>query len=466
MSAPQKKKQESSGSPAWMATFADLMSLLMCFFVLLLSFSEMDLQKYKQVAGSMKMAFGIQRKIKSDGTPKGTSIIAREYSPGRPQPTIMQVITQEAVDNDKQSLDFTDVKTESKESDDIYEEGQGGSPFDNESQSEAMYRNNEVTGEGVDKALAQYEKEATAESDSDSVATSGLDQSETEAEAEKEAAQDDSGFAEKIEKTVADATKLIQAMEEEIKKGMIHIETQGQRILVRIKEKGSFASGSADFQDGFLPVLEKLRTALIDVPGKLLVAGHTDNVPINTARFRSNWELSSSRAVSVVHELLKEKTLDHSRFLVEGHGDAHPLVSNDSRENRAINRRVELTIVQGDGTDDTAEETFEGIVNQALENQLELVEITETEPVEEQNPFENTAEPAEEVALIPEVSIDTLDEIDTSKLEMAEQIPPEPITEDIKTTNSLAQPELNKNSLEERIRRFTERMEKTKKTMK
>ncbi|MCV6605027.1 MAG: type VI secretion system protein TssL, partial [Porticoccaceae bacterium] len=73
-----------AGLPAWLATFADLMSLLMCFFVLLLSFSEMDVQKYKQVAGSMKDAFGVQNEINVKDIPKGTSIIAREFSPARP----------------------------------------------------------------------------------------------------------------------------------------------------------------------------------------------------------------------------------------------------------------------------------------------------------------------------------------------------------------------------------------------
>ena len=65
----------------------------------------------------------IQRDIKADGSPKGTSIIAREYSPGKPQPTLMQVIKENSIDETKESLDFTDAKTEFKESDDIYEQG-------------------------------------------------------------------------------------------------------------------------------------------------------------------------------------------------------------------------------------------------------------------------------------------------------------------------------------------------------
>ena len=72
-----------------MGTFADLMALLMCFFVLLLSFSEMDVQKYKQVAGSMAAAFGVQNKVQAKDIPKGTSVIAQEFSPGKPQPTLI-----------------------------------------------------------------------------------------------------------------------------------------------------------------------------------------------------------------------------------------------------------------------------------------------------------------------------------------------------------------------------------------
>ena len=78
--APAKVVEE--GLPGWVMTFADLMSLLMCFFVLLLAFSEMDVSKYKEMAGSMKNAFGVQREVKVKEPPKGINIIAREFSPG------------------------------------------------------------------------------------------------------------------------------------------------------------------------------------------------------------------------------------------------------------------------------------------------------------------------------------------------------------------------------------------------
>ncbi|MGB1236993.1 MAG: flagellar motor protein MotB [Pseudomonadales bacterium] len=102
------------GLPAWLATFGDLMSLLMCFFVLLLSFSEMDVLKFKQLAGSMREAFGVQNQIKVEDVPKGTSIIAQEFSPGRPEPTPLNEVRQMTVNNDMNTLD---IRSEQGESD-------------------------------------------------------------------------------------------------------------------------------------------------------------------------------------------------------------------------------------------------------------------------------------------------------------------------------------------------------------
>ncbi|MFT6438202.1 MAG: chemotaxis protein MotB, partial [Candidatus Azotimanducaceae bacterium] len=100
----EAEEEQSPGIPAWMATFADLMSLLMCFFVLLLSFSEMDVEKYKQVAGSMKNAFGVQSQVKVMDIPKGTSIIAQEFSPGKPQPSQIKTVNQFTTETTKASL--------------------------------------------------------------------------------------------------------------------------------------------------------------------------------------------------------------------------------------------------------------------------------------------------------------------------------------------------------------------------
>ena len=90
-----------AGAPLWMATFADLMSLLMCFFVLLLSFAEMDIQKYKAVSGSMKDAFGVQRQIKFKQDPLGTSFIMKNFGPGTPTFTPLPMIQQKSQNNIK-----------------------------------------------------------------------------------------------------------------------------------------------------------------------------------------------------------------------------------------------------------------------------------------------------------------------------------------------------------------------------
>ena len=92
------------GLPAYMSTFADLMALLMCFFVLLLSFAEMDAIKFKRLAGSMRMAFGVQRVVEADQIPLGTSIIAQEFSPGRTEPTVINTVTQQSIDQALKNL--------------------------------------------------------------------------------------------------------------------------------------------------------------------------------------------------------------------------------------------------------------------------------------------------------------------------------------------------------------------------
>ena len=107
------QKQEKAGVPAWVMTFADLMTLLMCFFVLLLAFSEMDVAKFKQLSGSMKEAFGVQSEIEVRTIPKGTSVVAQEFSPGRPDPTALNQVRQFTVDSNKNTLDA--LEREAKE---------------------------------------------------------------------------------------------------------------------------------------------------------------------------------------------------------------------------------------------------------------------------------------------------------------------------------------------------------------
>lgn len=275
-----------AGLPPWMGTFADLMSLLMCFFVLLLSFSEMDAMKFKRLAGSMAQAFGVQNKLNVDDIPKGTSIIAQEFSPGKPEPTPIQEIFQSTEDVTEMSL-----KVDCSEEFDV-EQGE----------------------EGVDAGIKTRVKQALEDLESQTEDT---------------------------------AYELADALSVEILSGQVEIETDGLKIIIRIREKGSFGSGTATLKPQYREVLAEVQSVIAEQPGRIKVEGHTDNIPIRTRRFRSNWELSSARAVSVAHELMRNDIISPRRFEVSGMADTKPLTSNDSADGRSQNRRVEILVMQG-----------------------------------------------------------------------------------------------------------------------
>jgi len=149
-----------------------------------------------------------------------------------------------------------------------------------------------------------------------------------------------------IEETKEDAKDLAKELKEEIEAGQIEIETEGRKIIIRIREKGSFKSGSHIMTDEYFNVMDDIRAVLIQKPGKIQIQGHTDNIPIRSSRYRSNWELSTSRAVSVA-EALMNGDINPRRFEISGFADIQPLVDNSTRANRARNRRVEIVIRQG-----------------------------------------------------------------------------------------------------------------------
>jgi chemotaxis protein MotB len=135
----------------------------------------------------------------------------------------------------------------------------------------------------------------------------------------------------------------------------VAVETEGMKVIIRILEKASFESGQADVRPEFAPVLLKIGSMIDNNSGVVTVSGHTDNVPIFNDRFRSNWDLSTSRAVSVTHELLRTAVVEEARFTVMGHADTRPRADNLTAENRAKNRRVDISIIRGDELDEIRE---------------------------------------------------------------------------------------------------------------
>lgn len=284
-----KCKCPPPGLPGYMGTFADLMSLLMCFFVLLLSFAEMDVQKFKQIAGSMEKAFGVQNILEVKDIPKGTSVIAQEFRPGRPEPTPIDTIMQQTIDLTQTELDFQQGEAD-----------QAG---------------------GKDKTDGNL---------------SGGDSAHQ---------------AQKAQEQSSDLAKsLAEQLQAQIQDGAIEIEALGQQIIIRIREKAAFPAGSAFLQPQFWPVIRKVAGLLKDVPGEITVSGHTDDVATEDELFQSNWELSSQRAVAVAHQMIKVPGFDGGRLVVQGMADSQPLAPNNSLENRRMNRRVEIAIMQGKPT--------------------------------------------------------------------------------------------------------------------
>lgn len=272
--ADECPKCPPAGAPLWLATFADLMSLLMCFFVLLLSFATMDAAKFKKMAHSMEEAFGVQRDIVAVETPMGTSIIAQHFSPAQTEPTPLEQIKQST----NQQTAKLDISIEDMD---------------------------DVKQRMLQAKIGEIEDQA-----------------------------------DKIEGSLA----------QEVGEGLVSVETEGLRIIIRINEKGSFSSGAAVLKAGFEPVMEKITAAVNDSIGIVNVSGHTDDIPISTDWYRSNWELAASRAVTVAHFMLNANGTEPNRIVVQGYADTKPLVPNDSAENRAKNRRVEIIITQEDPT--------------------------------------------------------------------------------------------------------------------
>lgn len=282
-----------AGLPPWLATFADLMSLLMCFFVLLLSFAELDAIRFQKMAESMKDAFGVQREIPAQEIVKGVSVIKQEWSPTTGEPSVIAEIKQETSDTEEE---YAELQQEASDMEREYVE------------------------------LKEQAEEAAQD------------------------AQDTAREAERVQKELEQqAEELQDALEEEIDEGMISVEQEEGKIIIRVREKGSFPSGSARLDEGFYEVMDRITAVLKDKPGEIIVSGHTDNIPIKTGRFRSNWELSAARAVTVLHAMLRNKDIDPDRVQVQGHAETQPMDTNATSEGRTRNRRVELVITRGHG---------------------------------------------------------------------------------------------------------------------
>ncbi len=218
------------GAPAWMATFADLATLLMTFFVLLLSFASMDVVKFRQMAGSVKDAFGTQ--VESPGVFEEKSDTA---------------VTIQLSEEENRTIDMMQM-------------------------------------------------------------------------------------GEQIRKTVED-----QGLE-----GKTDIKVDDSGVILTVDGTFMFDGGSAKLKPEFEKFLADIAKIIEENNYPLAIEGHSDNIPIKSPIYPSNWELSSARATAVLRYLIEKYKVPPNRLMAVGYSDTRPLVPNNSPENRAKNRRVEF----------------------------------------------------------------------------------------------------------------------------
>ncbi len=261
MRAIPKPKPKSNSGAGWIVTFADLMSLLLTFFILLLSFSETDVAKYEAMAFALSASFGVAQ------SNSGGSIIFAEH------PEIPPLPKDDQSDLEKEFEDFDEPDVEMLE--------EPAPP---------------VEVKQIDPNIDQL--------------------TET----------------------------LVDALAAEISSDSLTVSYDADKVVVRFSDSTSFPSGSEELKDAMFPIIEKIEEVLANCEGEVTVSGYTDNLPVNSSRFRSNWDLSAARAVSVVHQLILNNKIDVNRVSAAGHAETNPLAPNDTAENRAKNRRVEISV--------------------------------------------------------------------------------------------------------------------------
>jgi len=142
--------------------------------------------------------------------------------------------------------------------------------------------------------------------------------------------------------------RLARDLAEAIKLDRVRMHRDARGLILSLPEEAAFAVASSDVSDEARQMVDRIAAAVAPTPNSIRIEGHTDDVPIRTSRFQSNWELSTARASAVVEYLVTTSGLAPGRLSAAGYGEFHPRVPNDTPENRAANRRIDIVILDGD----------------------------------------------------------------------------------------------------------------------
>ena len=366
------------GAPAWMATFADMATLLMAFFVLILSFAEFNVPKFKQISGSMMNAFGIQRVIPVVEPPKGTTILSLNFSPN-PTPAVQDNLKQQTTETDQPK-----VELQTKQEDNTKDDGETEDAKELAKNIQEAIARGDITVEALgskvvvnftpteadEKELPQLLQEtlnavesvkaASGKSESEiligglekklaDLATASSQKGKNEAEGEdgESVGQSEQSQSAKEEAKKAELAedKLKIALKQEIGEGLVNVDREDDKVIITVGSAGAFKSGSAELTNKAREIMSKIAEQNKKGRSEILVMGHTDNVPLTFgSNYRDNWDLAAARSASVVQQLSRNDTLDPKRMKAISYGETRPVESNDTSQGRAKNRRIEIEI--------------------------------------------------------------------------------------------------------------------------
>ena len=352
----------NKGAPAWMATFADMATLLMAFFVLILSFSDTEIRKFEQINGSIQNAFGIKKIRPTIQIPRGRALLVQDYSPALSERTVINDPNQLPIEPNAEYL--------------IRRTGQSESKFERELQvvSSALSNqieaglvqvkaiNNQISVEVasmVQENVQQQDQFANDQTAALLAVASVL--AETQASVASEIymsiSETTSELAENSEPNIgvgefynnADRPSRLEEVRtqltSQIEAGSLSVEKVGDMIVLSIASQGSFESGSEELEQQFFSTLSEIGDVVSSGTGGIRIEGHTDNIPIMFSdRFESNWELSAARAASVAAYFESSLAIDPSRLEVAGFGETVPVDTNETAAGRANSRRIEIKI--------------------------------------------------------------------------------------------------------------------------
>ena len=353
---PEECEPCVKGSPAWMATFADMATPLMAFFVLILSFAHVNVPKYKEVSGSMRSRFGVQVLVPIVEAPTADNIVATQYRQQATEPTAANVLEEQRSREEQpqdEELDVDDGVGESTTNareieeilmDEIAEGRVEVSVEDGIVVIEALDQNDlsESTGKITQDTILMLSKISTIQSDTDSLVRVEGAQFVSSGQSNI----DESEFGGASQRSEDQLEQIRSNLSEEITMGLAEVFRDGESIIIRLTDQGGFESGSANLRNDFTSLLDSVGDSLAGASGLIQIEGHTDNVAMSFGnRYRDNWDLSSARAASVADYLEEGGSIAPGSMVIKGFADTNPIASNETAIGRAENRRIEVVVL-------------------------------------------------------------------------------------------------------------------------